>query len=136
MESQIRATETQGVGINSEPAGMLSPAEAPLTEQPWQEYVDRALGYLSDVFDVIGTFAVTYREPLIKLLLVIIAVVSVYITLAVLGAIDNIPLLAPLLELVGLGYSLWFVIRYLLRASSREELSREIEAFKMQVLGK
>jgi hypothetical protein len=44
-------------------------------------------------------------------------------------------LVAPLFELIGLGYTAWFVYRYLLSAASRQELSQEIQALKNQVFG-
>ena len=64
-----------------------------------------------------------------------LAVVSVYITLAVLDAINDVPLLAPLFELIGLGYTGWFVIRYLLQESTRKELKAEIGAIKENIIG-
>jgi hypothetical protein len=59
----------------------------------------------------------------------------VKVTLAVLDAIDDIPLLAPILQLVGIVYSGWFVWRYLLKDENRRELLAEIDALKAQVFG-
>ncbi|XP_019460230.1 PREDICTED: protein CURVATURE THYLAKOID 1A, chloroplastic-like isoform X2 [Lupinus angustifolius] len=42
------------------------------------------------------------------------SIVFVWLTSIVLGAINSVPLLPKLLELVGLGYTGWFVYRYLL----------------------
>jgi hypothetical protein len=53
-----------------------------------------------------------------------------------LGAINEIPLLAPTFELIGLIYSGWFLYRYLLKASNRQELFQDINSIKDQVLGK
>ena len=39
------------------------------------------------------------------------------------------------MEIVGLGYSGWFVWRYLLKASNRKELLGEFDALKNQVFG-
>ena len=57
------------------------------------------------------------------------------ITLSVLDAINHIPLLSPILELVGVGYSVWFVSRYLLKESTRAELVSEFDSLKEQVFG-
>jgi len=50
--------------------------------------------------------------------------------------LNDIPLVAPTFELIGIGYSAWFVYRYLLKASTRQELTNEIATLKSQVIGK
>ncbi|KAH1058632.1 hypothetical protein GLYMA_02G040600v4 [Glycine max] len=42
------------------------------------------------------------------------ALVALWLTSAVIGAIDSIPLFPKLLEVVGLAYTVWFTSRYLL----------------------
>ena len=44
--------------------------------------------------------------------------------------------LPKMLELVGLGYSAWFVWRYLLFKESRKDLAEDIEAMKVAITGK
>jgi hypothetical protein len=61
--------------------------------------------------------------------------VTVKVILAVLDSLNDIPLVAPTFELIGIGYSGWFVYRYLLKASTREELTSEIDTLKSQVFG-
>ncbi|XP_021275186.1 protein CURVATURE THYLAKOID 1D, chloroplastic [Herrania umbratica] len=61
--------------------------------------------------------------------------VALWLVSAVVGAIDSIPLFPKLMEVVGLGYSLWFGSRYLLFKKNREELTAKIEELKQQVLG-
>ncbi|MGF1480648.1 MAG: CAAD domain-containing protein [Cyanophyceae cyanobacterium] len=140
MESKVQPTETtvadaqQSAAINTE-TGAIVPADAPSTEPVWQEWVDIAVGYLSRITEEIANFFSDYRKPLLNLLLLLSVAVTVYVTLAVLDAINNIPLLAPVFELVGLGYSAWFTYRYLLRASTRQELVAEFDALKTQVVG-
>ncbi|KAF1890071.1 hypothetical protein Lal_00025403 [Lupinus albus] len=63
------------------------------------------------------------------------AIVFVWLTSIVLGAINSVPLLPKILELVGLGYTGWFVYRYLLYKSSRKELATDIEALKKKIAG-
>uniref|UniRef100_A0ACD5GQJ7 CAAD domain-containing protein n=1 Tax=Desertifilum tharense IPPAS B-1220 TaxID=1781255 RepID=A0ACD5GQJ7_9CYAN len=53
----------------------------------------------------------------------------------VVDAINDIPLLAPFFELVGIGYSAWFVYRYLRLASTRQELANKIQGLKDDVVG-
>ena len=57
------------------------------------------------------------------------AVAGVWVANSVVGAINALPLLPKVFELVGLGYSAWFTYRYLLFKSNREELVDDIEAY-------
>ncbi|KAL8028143.1 hypothetical protein ABFS82_14G137300 [Erythranthe guttata] len=63
------------------------------------------------------------------------AVVGVWLASVVVGAVNSVPLLPKVLELVGLGYTGWFVYRYLLFKSSRKELATDIEALKKKIAG-
>ncbi|XP_077230642.1 protein CURVATURE THYLAKOID 1A, chloroplastic-like [Tasmannia lanceolata] len=63
------------------------------------------------------------------------AIVAVWLSSILIGAINSVPLLPKILELVGLGYTAWFVYRYLLFKSSRKELATDIEALKKKVAG-
>ncbi|CAL5052311.1 unnamed protein product [Urochloa decumbens] len=63
------------------------------------------------------------------------AVVALWLTSVVVGAINAVPLLPKLLELVGLGYTGWFVYRYLLFKDSRKELATDIETLKKKIAG-
>ncbi|PKA46058.1 Uncharacterized protein AXF42_Ash020872 [Apostasia shenzhenica] len=63
------------------------------------------------------------------------AIVAVWLSSIVIGAINSVPLLPKLMELVGLGYTGWFVYRYLLFKSSRKELAEDIESLKKKIAG-
>ncbi|MBV9385221.1 MAG: CAAD domain-containing protein [Chroococcidiopsidaceae cyanobacterium CP_BM_ER_R8_30] len=61
--------------------------------------------------------------------LILAAFITLRVVLAVIDVLNDIPLLAPALKLIGIGYSFWFTNRYLLRASTRQELSQLIQGF-------
>ncbi|KAK7307255.1 hypothetical protein VNO77_40150 [Canavalia gladiata] len=61
--------------------------------------------------------------------------VALWLTTAVIGAIDSIPVFPKLLEVVGLAYTVWFSSRYLLFKKNRDELASKIEELKEQVFG-
>lgn len=63
------------------------------------------------------------------------ALVALWFSSTLVSALNAIPLLPKLLELVGLGYTSWFVYRYLLFKSSREELSKDVEELKKKITG-
>ncbi|XP_078180055.1 protein CURVATURE THYLAKOID 1A, chloroplastic-like [Carex rostrata] len=63
------------------------------------------------------------------------AIVAIWVSSIVVSAINSVPLLPKIMELVGLGYSGWFVYRYLLFKESRKELVSDIEALKQKITG-
>ncbi|KAK1364258.1 putative cyanobacterial aminoacyl-tRNA synthetase, CAAD domain, protein CURVATURE THYLAKOID 1 [Heracleum sosnowskyi] len=63
------------------------------------------------------------------------ALVGIWISSILIGAVNAVPLLPKIMELVGLGYSGWFVYRYLLFKSSRKELATDIESLKKKIAG-
>jgi CAAD domains of cyanobacterial aminoacyl-tRNA synthetase len=103
--------------------------------EAWREWVEPVMDVLAKIPDYIAQFFSDYRQPLLTVGLFVLGIVTVKITLAVLDAIDDVPLLAPVLEIVGIGYTAWFVWRYLWKAENRRELLAEIEAIKTQIFG-
>lgn len=138
MESQTpQVTETPNpADLSSESPGTLATTPSKTaTGRQVQEALAPALDFLNKLPEDIGNFIAAYQKPLLYIFLFIVALVAVRVVLAILGAIDGIPLLSPLLELVGLGYTGWFVYRYLLKEDSRQELGQEFQSLKSQVLG-
>ncbi|XP_022990791.1 protein CURVATURE THYLAKOID 1A, chloroplastic-like isoform X2 [Cucurbita maxima] len=60
---------------------------------------------------------------------------GLWLVSTVVGAFDSIPLVPKLLEIVGLGYTVWFAARFLLFKESRDELAAKIDEIKEQVIG-
>jgi hypothetical protein len=121
---------------NSEQMGELSTVSpAPESQEQWQDIVDKISAFLADLPAYLSDFFGEYKRPIITIGIITGAIVSVRLLLAILGAINDIPLLSPLFELIGLGYSAWFIYRYLLQASTRQELSKDFNSLKEQVLG-
>ncbi|XP_044952209.1 protein CURVATURE THYLAKOID 1A, chloroplastic [Hordeum vulgare subsp. vulgare] len=63
------------------------------------------------------------------------AIVAVWFSSVIVGAINSLPLLPKIMELVGLGYTGWFVYRYLLFKESRKELADDVESLKKSIAG-
>ncbi|NEO26482.1 MAG: hypothetical protein F6K03_06185 [Kamptonema sp. SIO4C4] len=122
--------------MNSEPSGAISPADQPpSSDRPWQEWLEPVSEFLSKLPDYLGKFFSDYKQPLITLGLIVAGIITVKLTLALLSAINDVPLLAPVFELVGIGYTGWFVYRYLLQSKTRSELVQEFNSLKSEVLG-
>ncbi|MCS6813413.1 MAG: CAAD domain-containing protein [Cyanobacteria bacterium] len=100
-----------------------------------QQIKAKLLEFVSGLQSFVGEFFEEYRQILVLVALLVGGGISLKLLLAVLGAINEVPLLNPIFELIGIGYTVWFVYRYLLRAESRQELGNEINALKHQILG-
>jgi hypothetical protein len=125
------------VDVNPEEEAVLTklPASEAYQEQ-WRQFGEKTYTFLSSLPDYVTEFFSQYRRPIVTIALIFGAFLSVKLTLALLDAINDIPLLAPTLELVGLGYTAWFIYRYLLRASNRQELGEEIKSLRDQIVGR
>ncbi|KAF6263411.1 CAAD domains of cyanobacterial aminoacyl-tRNA synthetase-domain-containing protein [Scenedesmus sp. NREL 46B-D3] len=62
-------------------------------------------------------------------------IVLVWFSGTLVTALNSIPLLPKLMELVGLGYTSWFIYRYLLFKNSREELVKDVDELKKKITG-
>ncbi|KAD2126030.1 hypothetical protein E3N88_41803 [Mikania micrantha] len=63
------------------------------------------------------------------------AALGVWLSSTVIEAFNGVPVIPKFLELVGLGYTGWFIYRYLLFKSTRKELADDIEALKKKIIG-
>ncbi|MBZ8183201.1 MAG: CAAD domain-containing protein [Oscillatoria sp. PMC 1051.18] len=145
MESKTQANETEVTDTQQRPdlevettqggqIEKLSVNDSTTTGVEWQEWVKPVSDFLSNA-ENIGQFFSDYRKPLITVAIFFGSFVAVKVTLSVLDAVNDIPLLAPLFELVGIGYTGWFFFRYLLKTSTRRELTAELDSLKKQYLG-
>lgn len=112
---------------------MLPPAST--SSDQWREIGEKVSAFLASLPDYVTQFFNQYQRPLITLGLLLGGFISVKLTFAILDSINDIPLLAPTFELIGIAYSAWFIYRYLLRAENRQELAEDIESLKDQVVG-
>jgi hypothetical protein len=130
--------KTEAVQITTtEDQPLLPPASsASSSNAQWKEYGARVAEFIQALPGYVTRFFEENKGPLGTIGLIVLLLVTVRLTLALVDAIDDIPLVAPTLELIGLGYTGWFVYRYLLRAANRQELYKEIDTLKAQVLGK
>ncbi|WP_017655522.1 CAAD domain-containing protein [Fortiea contorta] len=112
---------------------MLPPASEPETQ--WERWGRKTSEFLEQLPDYVGRFFQQYKQALITLGLILSAIVTVKVIFALLDAIHGIPLLSLSFELIGIGYVTWFVYRYLIKTSTRQELAAEIKGIKQQMVG-
>ena len=119
----------------ADPAPLAKLPPALQSEDQWRRIGAQVSAFLAELPEYLGQFFNEYKQPITTIALILAAIISVKVVLAVLEALNDIPLLSPTFELVGIGYSVWFVNRYLLKASNRQELSQELQGLKEQVVG-
>jgi hypothetical protein len=134
--AETKSTEATVPDINSQ-TGTITKLQPPAQPQEeWIKYGEQISGFLATLPEYLGSFFNKYKQPLVSVGLIITALVAVKVLLAILDSLNDIPLVAPTFELIGIGYSAWFVYRYLLKASTRKELTNEITTLKSQVVGR
>ncbi|MDZ7967233.1 MULTISPECIES: CAAD domain-containing protein [unclassified Nostoc] len=134
--TETPSKETTVAEINSQ-TGTITKLQPPAQSQDeWLKYGEQISTFLATLPDYVGSFFNQYKQPLVTVGLIVGSIVAVKVLLAILDALNDIPLVAPTFELIGIGYSAWFVYRYLLKASTRKELTSEITTLKSQVVGK
>ncbi|MEO8892784.1 MAG: CAAD domain-containing protein [Coleofasciculaceae cyanobacterium] len=138
-ETRVRQPEEADVVVNDTETKLLSPQkisnEFSSTTVEWQKYGEKIGEFLQNLPNYIGRTFAENKSLLGFLGIFFGALIAVKLTLAILSAINDIPLIAPTFQLIGFGYTAWFVYRYLLRASNRQELSADIKTLKQQFLG-
>ncbi|AVH66538.1 CAAD domain protein [Nostoc sp. 'Peltigera membranacea cyanobiont' N6] len=134
--TETASKETTVAEINTQ-TGTITKLQPPAQSQDeWLKYGEQISTFLATLPDYLGSFFNQYKQPLVTVGLIVGSIVGVKVLLAILDALNDIPLVAPTFELIGIGYSAWFVYRYLLKASTRKELTSEITTLKSQVVGK
>jgi glutamyl-tRNA synthetase len=110
-----------------------------ITDEPpsqTQQIKEQIISILSEFPAYIGSFYEQYKSPLTVIGVILASIISLKVLLGVIDELNDIPLLAPTFELIGIGYTVWFVYRYLLRSSNRQQLGQEIQGLKEQIFGK
>ncbi|MFB8795070.1 MAG: CAAD domain-containing protein [Microcoleus sp.] len=135
-ETTVTITE---VSSGTDPESAIGTTKVTVTEEPpsqTQQIKEQIISILSELPAYIGGFYEQYKSPLTVVGLIIVSIISLKVLLGVVDELNDIPLLAPTFELIGIGYTAWFVYRYLLRSSNRQQLGQEIQAIKEQIFGK
>ena len=123
--NKTMASPQQSSGFASSLSKLSS---APQIQEKWWWQLGTQLPvWLTQLPDNLGKIFNQYRQPIISIALILAAGILLKVVLAVIAALNEIPIMTPTLKLVGVGYSSWFVNRYLLSSSTRQELSKIIQ---------
>lgn len=113
----------------------FQPPEDAKSDNQVQQISQQFFTFLERLPDYLGSFFNQYKQPLIAIALLLAAFITIRVVFSTLNALNNIPLVKVIFELIGLGYSAWFIYRNLLTASDRQELYSQIQTIKEQVVG-
>jgi CAAD domains of cyanobacterial aminoacyl-tRNA synthetase len=122
--------------VTEEPGTIATATTSGTSTAQLQDIKDQVVTILSELPDYLSNFFADYQKPIVTVGLIVAGGITIKVTLGVLNTLNDIPLVAPFFELVGIGYTAWFVYRYMLKNSTRQELLAEIGSLKEQVLGK
>jgi hypothetical protein len=154
LENHNLLTETSEMNTNTL-ADMPAPTEPmtiddksmaePMAELMAEPIVEPAVAWQSNQTELTAFFerakstAIEFfnsnRQLLIALGWTFLAIIGAKFVFAALGTIDDIPLITPILKLVGLVTVVRFSWRYLIREHDRQELLEIIDRTKAEVLG-
>ncbi|KAI4355323.1 hypothetical protein L6164_004106 [Bauhinia variegata] len=67
--------------------------------------------------------------------LAVAAVVALWVSSGLISAIDRLPLIPGVLEVVGIGYTGWFAYKYLIFKPDREALIQKVKATYKDIIG-
>ena len=101
-----------------------------------QQMLDKSAQFVADLPEYAGNFFTEYQTVLVTLGLLASVLITGRVTLAVLDTMNQIPLLGGLFEVIGILFTIWFVFRHLLFATSRQEIAVTIDSLTADVLGK
>lgn len=117
----------------TEPTDATSIADS--ATETWQSLQFNTKTFFENAGSYTTAFFKNNRQLLTTLGVIFLVIISAKLLFAGLDAIDDIPLVAPLLKITGLVYLVRFVWRYLIRERDRRELIEKIEHTKAEVLG-
>ena len=104
-------------------------------QEAWASFQVKANAFLTKAIQSIGTFFEQNKQLLSILGWTLLTLLGIRVVFAALDAIDDIPLVTPILKLIGLATVAWFIWRYLLRANNRHELSQMFNNAKAELFG-
>lgn len=132
VDSAQSSIQSAGSSISNATENAIDSAQSTLRN-------DKVQAFLNDPIGFTGAYLKPYTPILITIGYVILAIIAIRLVLGLLGAILNVatslPIVSPLLELVGIGYTGWFIYRYLLTSDRRQELSGKMSQMKQDFLG-
>ncbi|MEH2076677.1 MAG: CAAD domain-containing protein, partial [Nostoc sp.] len=133
-ESEVQQSKSFDI-TSTEPITALESSNFDAQPLPqWQQFGSKFSAFLEQIPKYLGNFSTEYQLPIICFATIIAATVAVKLIIAVLDVLNEIPQLNLAFELTGIGYITWFFFRYLLKASTRQELAAQISFIQKEIV--
>jgi heme A synthase len=104
-------------------------------EESWRSIQAQLAEFFAHATSYTTAFFKNNQQLLTTLGWVLLALLSARLLLGALDAFDDIPLVSPLLKLIGFVYVVQFVWRYLIRERNRQELLERFKRAKAEMFG-
>lgn len=142
MEPELQQQEQTNVTLPEsvtllkalEPGTLATLPAATEPDEQKQQIGRQVSNFLEQLPTYLGTFFQEYKLPIISFGLLVTGVTTLRISLALLNALNDVPLLPPTFKLIGIVYTTWFTLRYLVKASTRQELAAELGWTKKEIM--
>ncbi len=144
----LNLTKTTVVTPTVEPEELVTPEPQPSAElaveaigeltslEPEQKLQwETAIQLLTALPLEVNKFYQDNQRSLVTVGLILATLILSKVMLEVIAVINGFPLFQTFFTLIGTGYSSWFLVRYLLFAANRQELSENIGSFKKLTVG-
>jgi CAAD domains of cyanobacterial aminoacyl-tRNA synthetase len=118
---------------NPNPEALESATDS--AQELWVSIQTKNKAFLENATTYISHFFKDNQKLLTTLGLIYLGIIAIDLLFAGLNAIDGLPLVTPILKLVGLYYVGQFVWRYLIREHDRRELMESVKRTKAEILG-
>ncbi|BAY94264.1 MULTISPECIES: CAAD domain-containing protein [unclassified Tolypothrix] len=118
---------------NSSAATLSTVASEAQSEKQGTEIGRKTAEFLERLPKNVANFVNEYNFLVISFAVLVATVIFLTMLVAITDAIDDIPFLASFFQLIGFSYVIWFVSRYFLKASTRQELAGEVDSAKEQI---
>ncbi|NEP31355.1 valine--tRNA ligase [Moorena sp. SIO3B2] len=135
-EEELQTTESELLTDNTSDYPDAQSPRSGTSLSKEKEISKQSVAVLFKVPEISRKLFEDYKEPIIAAGLVVGVIIALNILTAFVGALNRISLVSTSLELIGLGYAIWFVSRYVLKAENRQELSEKIQSIKAEIVGK
>lgn len=95
----------------------------------------QVVSLLEQLPDQISGFLKKYQQPFTVGAIALISLIVIQLIASITTAIHDFPLLSPLLRLIGLGYTGWFVYQNLIFVDKRQETRQWLTNLKEEIFG-
>jgi CAAD domains of cyanobacterial aminoacyl-tRNA synthetase len=102
----------------------------------WEQDQAMIEDFFSDPSKYLKSFWEQYKPVIVNLGIILAGFFALKVLFSLISFVTDLPLVSPFLELIGLGYTGWFIYHYLLKVETRKELFEKITQVRRGVVDK